>query len=295
MDHKTYYHFFADGNNSRNFIMSENDFIFQFNLFGICSHISGATVLSFSLEDTHPHALIFGSDGECLNFTKNYEIRTLRHISGTRSHDETARIDCRIIKIEGENYLRTVAAYTVIQPTKDGKGIMFYDYKWGTGSMYFRPINHNSIWASNPHTIRQFHELTAREQRNIGARTGLPGHWMIAGKLIMPENYIDVKMYEGIFRTHNCFRAYTGAGKNQYMEIQKRMAGHIGITMNDNEARECCRVTVNNLFGNEDIRELSMKQRIELAMELKKRFTLSTRQISSLAHIPELEVRKYVL
>ena len=57
MEKKNYYHLFANGDDARDFILDEEDFFAAFNRFGVCAAATGVTVLSFSVEDSHPHAL----------------------------------------------------------------------------------------------------------------------------------------------------------------------------------------------------------------------------------------------
>ena len=42
---KHFYHFYANGDDAKNFIISERDFIFQFNLVGICAYEKGVSVV----------------------------------------------------------------------------------------------------------------------------------------------------------------------------------------------------------------------------------------------------------
>ena len=82
---KNYYHMFANGDDAKNFIISERDYIFEFNLIGICAHEKGVKVLSFSIEDSHPHALLYGTEKDCKSFRTTYELSSLRHIAAKSS------------------------------------------------------------------------------------------------------------------------------------------------------------------------------------------------------------------
>lgn len=289
---KNFYHFFANGDDARNFIISEQDFIYEFNLIGICSHVTGVTVLSFSIEDSHPHALLYGEHEDCLRFKKIFEDSSLRHIARTRGSTDGVVLNCELDRIDTEDYLRNVAAYTIIQATKDGKRVMHYDYFWGTGSMYFRPENHKTIWETGE--VKHFSELTYDARRAITSTHTIPDDWLICNGIILPDNYIDVKMFEKIFGTHNCYRTFTGAGKKQYSQVQDRMASIRGIFLDDMEARHICSDISKSLFGTKDIRRLSPDRRLTLAREVYRSAKLCIRQLSTIIRIPETELTKYL-
>ncbi|MCQ2064272.1 MAG: hypothetical protein MJY66_00250 [Bacteroidaceae bacterium] len=84
MEYNHYFHLFANGDDARNFIISETDFFAAFNRVGVCAANSEAKVVSFSIEDTHPHILLFGTEKECTKFKKAYLISTMRYIAATR-------------------------------------------------------------------------------------------------------------------------------------------------------------------------------------------------------------------
>lgn len=295
---KQYYHFFANGDDAKNFITSERDFIFEFNLVGICAYEKGVTVLSFSIEDSHPHGLLFGTEKDCQSYKIQYEISSLRHIAATRGSCDGVRFNCELLLVDDEDYLRNVGTYSIVQPTKDGKPVMFYDYKWGTGSMYFRPEGSIPIWQMSPDgqllSAVRYGDISAREKRRICGRHTIPDDWLICNGLILPNNYVDVKGFEQIYRTYNCYRAFCGAGNKQLSVVQEKMASARGIMMDDMEARHKCKDVAYELFMEKDSRRMNVDQRLALARELRVRYHLSYRQLSSLTYLPEGEIAKYV-
>ena len=298
MEGKDFYHFFADGRKAESFALTECDFRYQFNLMGICSLLSGATVLSFTIEETHPHALLHGTEKECNTFRTLYSRRTRWRSSGPGNNRSKAGIDFFLIKVQGDNYLKNVASYTIIQPTKDRKGIMFYDYPWGTGPMYFRSDRYIPPWLldneGNKIAATMFGSLSTKRQRMVSRTVKLPENWLIAGGLILPENYVDVKMYEGIFSTHNTFLTFTSLGKTAFNEVRKNIALKVGLTVNDSDALDYSKKVAMEMYQTDDIRNMSLVQRIELAQEIKRRYHLSPRQVAICTRLAESDVNKYV-
>ncbi|MBQ7640361.1 MAG: hypothetical protein IJS91_05160 [Bacteroidales bacterium] len=73
MDAFHYYHYCAKGADAQNFILCEADFKAVFNIIAVCAAVSGAIVVSFSIEDTHPHILLYGTLEQCARFKVLFE------------------------------------------------------------------------------------------------------------------------------------------------------------------------------------------------------------------------------
>ena len=297
---KNYYHLFANGADAKNFITSEDDFRSAFNRFGICAANTDATVLSFSIDETHPHGLIYATYESCLNFKRKYESSTVHYIAATRGSldDVVFELDCK--KIEDETYLKNVAVYTVIQATKDGKRIMPYDYRWGTGSMYFRPRNYLSIWEMDESGKRcipvRYGDMSYREQRRFTSSKShgsIPDDWLVCNGLILPSNYVDVTAYEDIFKTHNCYRVFQASSKSIEKTVIEVMSNTHGIELEDLEARRICEEVCQKQFSARNARHLSPAERLKLGGILRGDYHMSMRQAATMARLPESELRKY--
>lgn len=298
MERRDFYHMYANGDDAKNFIVCEADFAYEFNLIAISSLLSKASVLAFSLEDTHPHILLYATHDQAVSFKSHFENSSIRHISATRGSSDGVRLQCSLDLIVDEDHLMNVAAYVIIQSTKDGKPVMYYDYKWGTGSLYFRTVPYIPVWLldeqSSPIVPVRFGDMKAAEQKAMNSRIHLPDGWLIAGGLILPQNYLDIKRYESIFRTHNCFRVFVGAGRKKITEVTGQMAMSRGVLMEDLEAREKCRALAKSLFGTCDVRRMDVQRRLRLAVELYREYRLAYRQLALLTRLPESEIRKYL-
>lgn len=210
MTGKEYFHLCSDGNLTPDFIISRKDYVAAMNIVALCAANTGAVVVAFTLEDTHLHLFLYGTRDECVNFKKMFEATYCRYAARSRSNNGPFRLTVELYSTgNDEDYIRNIAAYTVIQPTKDGKGIMPFDYTWGSGSLYFRSENIIPVWLCNE-TGRvslpiRFGSITLDQKREtIHSRTAsIPDNWLICEGLVLPSNYVDVKRFEAIFRTHN--------------------------------------------------------------------------------------------
>jgi len=299
MEHFSYYHVCADGSDARNFITSEEDKYVAFNLVGVCAFYSGATVVAFSIEDTHPHFLLFGSYEDCLKFKTKYEYSYKRYVSSSRGSIEGMKLEICMYEIKDESHLMNVGTYVINQATKDGKKVMPYDYLLGTGSMYFRPKSHRPIWCYNSDgeyvEPSLFGDLTIREKAALlHIKPDIPLSWLICNGYLLPQNYVDVMRFESIYRSHNCFRTFLSSGKSKETPIIQKLAEVRGIMIEDFEARRICSQIIWEKFKMRDVRKLTPKQRIEIALELRNRYGLNRRQISIVVHLPLSELEKYL-
>lgn len=294
-----YYHLFANGDDAKNFITSEAEFKQAFNRFAICSIATGVRVVSCSVEDSHPHALLYGCYENCYRFKELYQDLSTRSIVQNRGMLDGVCLHCEIDEVGDEQYLMNVAAYTIVQATKDGKPVMPYDYRFGTGALYFRNKYAVLPWLVNddgkvcePIAIAS---LTVREKRKLyPSSVTLPGDWLVCNGFILPTNYIDITRFESIYRTHNCYRVFLCAPKTRDDVIRQRMQFVRGVVVEDLEARRLCESVCLEMFGQRTTRCLSITQRMELATSLRRKYSLAYRQLSFLTRIPESELRKYV-
>lgn len=301
MNQKQFYHICAKGTDARNFILCTDDSYAAFNLIGVCAANSRAIVVSFSIEDSHPHILLWGTYDDCLAFMLMFDNLYRHHAAATRIRDTELYLHCELYPIgDDEDYLRNVAVYTIIQPTKDGKPVMYYDYRWGTGSMYFRSGYYTPVWYFDQEgTLRKperFGDQDAVMKRLLLHSRSLtvPDDWLVCNGFILPVNYIDVPRFENIYQTHNRFRVWTSSPKKREEEMNLRMAEYRGVAFEDLEARKRCGDICKQLYGTRDPRRLSGTQRIAVAQQLRHQFRLTFRQLSTLVRLPEPEIRAHV-
>ena len=298
---KEYFHVCANGADSRNFIISEDDYYTAFNYFGVCAANTEVEVVSFSIEDSHPHALLWGTRLECSRYTVLYESLYTHYAAATRNGGADLVLRCELYPIGDDmDYLRNVAVYTIIQPTKDGKSVMPYDYLWGTGSLYFRNGFYTPVWYFDKEgTIRQpvsFISLGAREKRALLHTRNymIPDDWLVCNGFILPENYVNIERFESIYMTFNRFRVFLSSPKSREEVMLAKMAEERGVMMEDMEARKACGDCCKRMFGTRDPRRLDPRNRLSLAQQLRSQLRLTYRQLATLVRLPETEIRTIV-
>ncbi|MBR6269835.1 MAG: hypothetical protein IKR30_04605 [Bacteroidales bacterium] len=297
---KHYYHLCSNGTETKYFIICTADYFAAFNLIGVCAANTGVNVVSFSVEDSHPHILLYGTLENCSRLKQMYETLYRHYVAATRKDRERFVFHCELYLVDDPSYLRNVAAYTIIQATKDGKPVMPYDYKWGTGSLYFRNSFFTPPWyfddQGNICKPIPFSSLNTRARRRIlhTRLYSIPETWMVCNDVILPSNYIDISLFESIYRTHNIYRVFLASTKKKEEEMLSKMAEFRGVAFEDSEARRICGDISKIMFGTRDPRRLDGKQRIALAQRLRRDYHITFRQLATIVRLPETEVRAYV-
>ena len=298
MNDLSIFHLTGDGAVIKEFIASDDDFPAAFNLIGVCAFNAGVIVMAFGIEESHPHILLRGHRERCMRFKCLFEGSFLHHAARTRKPPVNLNLDLDLLDIADESHLMNAGTYTIIQPTKDGKQVMPYDYLWGTGSMYFRPPTHIPIWCYDAagvfHQPERADRVGARRLRAICcSRMPIPDHWLICNGLILPDNYVDVAAFERIYRTANCYRTFLTSSRAQQQTVQQRIAAARGVSFDDLEARRLCGDGCQRMFGFKDVRRLNALQRIQLAQQLWRTHHLSRRQLATIVRLPYEEICKY--
>lgn len=294
-----YFHMFANGDDAKDFIIKEEEFKAAFNRFAVCAYLCNVSILAFSIEDSHPHALLWGTGERVLDFKDKYRDLSVRYITKHRGSADGVTLNCDLCKISDEEYLRNAASYVIVQATKDGKPVLPYDYLFGTGALYFRkpgtilPWDHD--FHGRLHERKKLGTFPVNMQRKIcNTKIPMPDQWVIVNGFIHPGNFVDINGYERIFKTHNCFRAFMAIGKSRDEIVRRTMASAHGIVLEDLEARRLCHERCIGLFGKQTTKHLDTMERITLAQDLRKKYLLSFRQLATVVKLPESEVRKYV-
>lgn len=301
MNQKQFFHLCADGDDAQHFIKSKKDFLAAINIVALCAANTDVVVVAFCLEDTHPHFLLFGTIENCTRFKILFETTYRHYAAETREGGSDLTLLIELYPI-GDNvsYLRNVAVYSIIQPTKDGKRVMPYDYLWSSGSLYFRTGFYTPVWLFDdqgqivtPVPFGDYSVITRREMVHSRNYT-IPNNWLVANGIVLPSNYVDIPMFEAIYQTPNCFRVFFANNRKKDDEVRQKMAEYRGVAMEDGEARQRCGDECKALFGTRDPRKLSTTQRITVAQALRRKYRLTFRQLASVVRLPEPEVRRYV-
>ena len=295
---KKYYHFHSDGKLSAELFLTKADFVAALNRLAVyAASFPGVAIVTFTFEDTHVHFLLYCTEEEGKNFCDMFKRLTMIYISRTRGGKPSdLYIHFESEELGDESYRKNVAAYVVIQPTKDGKGIMPYDYPWSSAPLYFRGDKVIPVWCidkngevQDPKCLR---DMSYREKRRLlKTAVNMPDDWLFCNGIILPSNYVDICRYEALFGTHNAYRAFQSWSADK--DIIRKRALSKGVSLPDREMRAACKGTCRELFGADGVRSLNSIQRLEVARHLRRKYLISQKQLSRIVHVPLEELERY--
>lgn len=287
-----YYHICSDGNYSSVLFRNTTDFKAAMNRIAVCAYkIPGIRILAFVLMDNHVHFVVScASESACRKFIGEFFRLTGKYNWDYYQLKATMRgIPVKIIRETDEDALRTVIAYVLKNPTKARLG-MFFNYPWGTGNLFFhggRKYEQNlvklgdlSVEEAGPYAVR-------RQCRTLFR---LPADWILREGVILPENYVDVQAVEKLFGTPRSYMFFLSLNKDD--EIERDMGEWSELRMNDSELRVERDRIVQEIFGKNAVRTLTVPERLRLAVALRRKFVCSKKQLSRIVHLPYEELIK---
>ena len=295
---RMYYHFYSEGKLSAELFLKKADFVAALNRLAVCAaRFPDVVIVAFTFEDTHVHLLLYCREDEGKAFCDMFKRLTMIYLSNTRGGkpvDLYIHFESEVLKDEA--HLKRVGAYVVIQPTKDGKGIMPYDYPWSSAPLYFRGDKVIPVWKIDKNGIVQYSrrlgEMSYRDKRKfLKTATKLPDDWLVCNGIVLPSNYVDVARFESIYGTHNSFRSFQSRSVDSDTILYS--AASKGVSLPDHEMRNACQEACRELFGANTVRSLNSAQRLEVARRLRIRYLISHKQLSRIVHIPLEEIERF--
>ena len=278
-DSHDFYHVCTDGASLDWMFRDDSDFIAGVNRIGICKILSGVKVVSFVLMDNHVHFVLKGEMFLCKEFIVKFKNLTSKYISsryGIYAH--THSLPTEIIRIDTPDRLIATLAYIDRNPIVAGWRRMPDEYLWGVARFLFREFE-------NRDNLRSLVSFPVREQRRL-LRTHhkLPQDWLVDERgMLCPSCFVDIDFLEKLFRTPGRYLYFLS--KKLEGEIDKSVAMGIRTFLQDKDLRAIVRKLTVELFGEDDVRLLSVNSRLVLARKLRYDYASSVKQIARMLHI----------
>ena len=296
---KKYYHFYSDGKLAAEMFLSKSDYVAALNRLAVCAvTFRDVIVVAFTLEDTHVHLLLYCTEEKGRLFCAMFKKLTMMYISRTRNGKPAdLLIKFEAEPIEDTDRLKRLGAYVVVQPTKDGKGVMPYDYPWSSAPLYFR--GEKSVWPwcvdrnGDVQVPVSVGSLSFNEKRKyFKTASSFPEEWLACNGIILPSNYVDVKRFESIYGSHNSYRVFMA--KAGGLDNTQKAESARGVSLSDSEMRDACRAVCQEKYGVAGVRLLNALQRLEVARRLRFRYIVSVRQLARIVHVPVDELERFL-
>lgn len=284
---RDYFHICSDGNYSSVLFNDQDDFKAAMNRIAVCTLRIPVSILAFVLMDNHFHFVIRSSEDDAIKFANEFKRLTGTWFSRKKIHPSgLIHLPVKVIHIEDSNYLKAVLCYVIKNPIKARLG-MFYDYPWGSGSLYFRTQKRlpEGVLPAGTYTKRGIRELCR-------TRTNIPDDWLISDGLILPENYVSVSEAEQLLRTYRAYMYFLSLNKDD--AIDGDMGEWNELQLTDSELRVERNIFIKQRFAQANITKLNAEQRLLTARHLRRKYLCSKGQIARIVLLPYETVCKHL-
>ena len=284
---KGYYHVSSHGLEKNDIFKSRQDFISGMNDIAICILGFDVTILCFCLMSNHFHFVLYGLKEECVRFAEEYKRRC-----AIRMHNSFGEIrgmkavELQIDTIDSHEYLENAIAYALRNSLAAGIPVMPYHYPWCSASLYF---NGGAV----PKGVRVNDMKERKRIRVLKSHTQVPDHYMVdENGMILPSCYVDVEAVEKIFRHPARLLALIARKVENEMELRFGVADSVSMT--DREIVTQMNELIKKEFNKGSLSQLSMEQRIQLCLLLKRNFRAGVKQIARVTRLSPEVVAKVV-
>lgn len=285
------WHFSTDGTYAEVLFRDRTDFVDAMNRIYLLARKYRIVVLAFCLMDNHIHLILYGVFEECNRFV--HEL--VRQISSSiaRRHGlrhELLTLPVHYQTIDDDFYLKKAVCYVHKNPTAANLAFLPHDYPWSSGSLFFRSRGEWTFPDRRPETIGSLNGEQRRER--FRTREPLPDDLLICGDLILPVNYVPVRIVESLYRSAKAYLYFMNSTREE--DVEARGGAISRLSLPDAEMRQHKRVLLKELFGVESSNTLNTQQRIRLGKELRRRFNSSPKQIARLCGLSQDDLGPYL-
>lgn len=249
----------------------DEDYKMGMNLVAVLCAVLHVDILDFILMSNHVHFVLSCSYEEAQRFINEFKRRYsiyIRRKYGVKEMLRENSIDIRPLSISDESLERGLA---YVQMNCVAANICLYpsDYRWGTGSAFFK---------TSPNRGRCLSELSVREQcQLLHTRLKLPGEYLVTDEgFIDPSSYCNVRFVETLFRTPKRMNYFLQNSSKAKARLESEGANP---AFKDQVISSAVTDLCVSLFRKRCVDELNDSQRSELLKQLRFRFSANINQL----------------
>lgn len=285
------WHFSTDGAYAEVLFRNRTDFVDAMNRIYLLARKHPIVILAFCLMDNHIHLILYGPFEACNRFV--HELVRQFSSAIARRHGlrhELQSLPVHYQTIDNDFYLKKAICYVHKNPTVANLPFLPHDYPWSSGSLFFRFRGDWTFPDQPPETPASLSGEQRRER--FRTRESLPDDLLVCGDLILPCNFIPVRIVESLYHSARAYQFFMNSTREE--DVEARGGAISRLSLPDAEMRQHKRELLKELFGTEASRILSTQQRIRLGKELRRRFNSSPKQIARLCGLSQDELTPYL-
>lgn len=279
-----YYHLCTDGLKGTLLFNNPAEYAFGMLMIGLLSIKFSISVYAFVLMPNHIHIILSGTGENCLNSFDYLK----RKLSARLIKDAYSPLPpdywFKLVKIETPEQMRSELIYVLRNPLEKGLASVS-GYLWGSGWLYYSDIP--SVLAGTP-----VGELSKRAlAKMLSSEESLPEDWLIHPHLgLLPGSFVDTSLVLKLFPTPKDLQTALVKDYEVFFQIASRL-GEVA-EFSKREIDSIVEQLLQKRFDGKPVKELSDKEKAQLALILKREYGLTTYQISKSIFVKEVVIRQ---
>ena len=291
------------------------DFVVGMNYVAVQSFKCRVFVLAFVLMSNHLHFVLQCPREKAETFLHGYKTAFSRYLwkkYGSREHLRRLKVDVK--PIVGEEALEWAIAYVQMNPVAANICVSPFDYRWGTGSTFFRPVievgekqgrldmnacgncpgDGITFGGMVPEKGRSLNVMSERERmRVLHSRAEVPGAWMVGDEgYVLPGSYIRKDIVESAYRTPRRMRFFL---QNSSKAKQRIETGEECMpAFRDQVILAAVPDLCQSLFRRRSVDDLAENQLVELLRQLRFRFSAGANQLARVTGLSYENAARYL-
>ena len=238
----------------------------------------GPVVLfSSTVMSNHLHDIAAGQHDEVMGFFDRRKRMLQRFVKETGRTVDLSRFSCKIIPIDSLKALRNEIVYVHRNGYLAHPSFTPFSYPWSSGRHYFNPgLDADGL---------RYASLSYKEKRSLcrGRILPLPDDWIVKDGMISIKSFVDIVGGEQFFRDPHQYFSLLSKSYEAYSETAKRLGDQIFLSDEEIFSAVCTLCRKN--FNQSHPAALAPAEKVNVAIEMKKRYNASNGQIRRILHL----------
>ena len=281
-----YYHLSTDGWKEGRLFHTASQYAYGMIVMGLLTLLFDVKVYAFSLMPNHVHIVLSGTGAACLDV-----FDYLRHkLSARLVKDGHPPIPdnywFKLVPIEDEKQMKKVIIY-VDRNAYENQISVPSGYPWSTGPLHFSLLGTMMKGQpANTFSKRKLNEMT-------GTDKPIPPHWEFHPQLgLLPSSFVDNRLFLKLFDGPKEYESRLVKDYEAFVQVARSLDEALDYSKEDYA------IIVNQLlqerFSGRGLWQLSNDEKGKLAVDMMKRYDMSSTQISQALNLSEYLVRQFL-
>lgn len=268
-----FWHLYTPGVISEIIFRNREDLEFGMNLVGLSAEsVPSVRIITFVLMNNHLHAILGGSQDDCLALFALFKSRLRRYFHENDTIVSLDRFEATLVPIPTLQALRNEIIYVNRNGYVADSGCTPFSYYWGAGFQYFNPFTQSVDGV-------RFDDCTKIEKRRISRSrvTKTQSNLVVWKGIILPSSYCYIHEGESYFRNaHHYFNALSKS--HEAMSLVAQNLGDL-IVVTDDEMYSIASSLSNSLYSVRQPSLVSNSNKIDLAKKLHYEYNATKKQL----------------